>query len=62
MRNTDSLNIIPACMTAFPSADRHAFNGLVLAVVRTNKGEKGILTVKAESPGLKSAVVKVESR
>ncbi len=49
-------------MTAFPSKDRHAFNGLALAIVRAETGKKGTITVKAHSEGLKDATAKIVTR
>ena len=46
-------------MTAFPSKDRNAFNGMALAIVRAKKGEKGAITVTARADGLKDATTKV---
>jgi len=42
-------------MTAFPSKDRKAFNGLALAIVRAKKGQEGDIHVIAKSEGLKEA-------
>jgi beta-galactosidase len=45
----------PTDMTAFPSKDRKAFNGLALAVVRAKRGQKGNIIVAAKSEGLEEA-------
>ncbi len=45
----------PADMTAFPSQDRKAFNGLALAIVRARSGQRGDIVVIAESDGLRKA-------
>ncbi len=49
-------------LTAFPSKDRKAFNGLALAIVRAEKGKQGTITVKAHSEGLKDATAKIVAR
>lgn len=51
-----------ADMTAFPSHDRKAFDGLALAIVRAKKGEKGTVTITARSEGLVAATAKVFAR
>ncbi len=45
----------PTDMTAFPSKDRKAFNGLALAIVRAKRGQNGRITVIAKSDGLEEA-------
>ncbi|WP_437523642.1 beta-galactosidase GalB [Sorangium sp. So ce726] len=45
----------PTDMTAFPSKDRKAFNGLALAIVRAKAGQKGQIVVSAKSNGLTEA-------
>jgi len=45
----------PTDMTAFPSKDRKAFNGLALAIVRSQRGQKGKIQVVANSDGLEDA-------
>jgi beta-galactosidase len=50
--NGDATSFVP-----FQSHERPAFNGLALAIVRSKKGESGIITVKAESGGLAGARV-----
>jgi beta-galactosidase len=42
----------PTDMTAFPSTDRKAFNGLALVIVRTKRGQKSEIVVTAKSDGL----------
>jgi beta-galactosidase len=55
--NGDPTNMVP-----FPSHKRKAFNGLVLVIVRSDAGNKGTITIKAKSPGLKDALVEVKSK
>jgi beta-galactosidase len=54
--NGDPTNMVP-----FTSQKRNAFNGLALVIVRSDAGNKGIITVKAKSSGLKDALVEVRS-
>jgi beta-galactosidase len=42
-------------MTAFPSTERKAFNGLALAIIRARPGQTGRIAVLAKSDGLKEA-------
>jgi beta-galactosidase len=42
----------PTDMTAFPSKDRKAFNGLALVIVRATRDQKGKIIVVAKSDGL----------
>lgn len=52
----------PTSFVPFPSANRKAFNGLALAIVRARPGAAGAITVKAEADGLKGGGVRVETR
>jgi beta-galactosidase len=45
----------PTDMTAFPSRDRKAFNGLALVIVRAKRGQTGPIIVTAKSEGLAEA-------
>lgn len=45
----------PTDMTAFPSHQRNAFNGLALVIVRGLPGQSGEVTVRAEADGLGSS-------
>ncbi|MGM9759942.1 MAG: beta-galactosidase GalB [Parabacteroides sp.] len=58
--STDNGN--PIDLTSFPSHDRSAFNGLALVIVRAKRGESGKIRVKAESAGLRSAFVEINSK
>jgi beta-galactosidase len=51
----------PTDMTAFPSLTRKAFGGMALAVVRTNKGASGKITVSALASGLAAAKVTLQA-
>ncbi|HEY3862703.1 MAG TPA: beta-galactosidase GalB [Verrucomicrobiae bacterium] len=46
----------------FQSADRDAFNGLAVAIIRTRAGQSGELRLTATSAGLREASVKIKSR
>jgi beta-galactosidase len=48
-------------LVSFQSPQRAAFNGLVLAIVRTRPGQGGRIVVKASSEGLSSAAVIIDS-
>jgi beta-galactosidase len=52
----------PTDMTAFPSADRKAFNGLALVIVRTRRGQRGKITVTAKSAGLQDGRATLSAR
>jgi beta-galactosidase len=56
---TDNGN--PIDMTAFPSLERKAFNGLCLVIVRGKKGEAGAIRIKAKSDQLKETIVTIKS-
>jgi beta-galactosidase len=45
----------PTDLTVFPSHDRHAFNGLALAIVRARPGHRGDIVVRATSDGVTAA-------
>lgn len=49
----------PADMTEFYSTERKAFNGLALAIIRSEKGNAGTMKIKMQSSGLKEATVKI---
>jgi beta-galactosidase len=50
----------PTDMTPFPEAERKAFNGLVLGIVRSKGGESGLVSVRVTVEGLESASLSVE--
>ena len=47
---------------AFQSNEYKAFNGLALVIVRSKKGVKGTITIKASADGLKKGVTTIESK
>ena len=50
-----------ASHTSFQAKERWAYKGMALAIVRTKKGLPGQIRLSAESPGLRSAEVKLTS-
>jgi beta-galactosidase len=52
----------PTDMTPFSSHDRKAFNGLTLVIVRSYNGKSGVISVKAKSPELRDAEIKIYSK
>ncbi len=52
----------PACMVSFHLPGRNAFSGKILAVIKAEKGNPGLITISAESPGLKPVTAEVESK
>jgi hypothetical protein len=51
----------PANLVSFASKEREAFSGLVLAIVRSEKGKPGVIKINASSAGLKTATVEIKS-
>ena len=49
-------------LTAFPTPDRKAFNGLALAIVKAQRGRPGVITVTATSDGLTAAKTTVVAK
>ena len=45
----------------FQASERRAYNGKALLIVRSLKGQPGVIVVKAESPGLAAAEVEIKS-
>jgi beta-galactosidase len=56
---TDNGN--PTDLERFGSTERNAFNGLALAIVRTFPGQRGTITVSAQSEGLEPATIRIRS-
>jgi beta-galactosidase len=52
----------PTDMTAFPSNDRKAFNGLALVIVRAKPSQSGKIVVIAGSSGLEEARTTIETK
>lgn len=51
----------PASMVSFASKEREAYFGVVLAIVRTQKGKAGTIKITVSSPGLKTGTIEVRS-
>jgi beta-galactosidase len=52
----------PTDRASFPSADRSAFDGLALAIVRAKAGQKGDIVVTAASDGLTGAMATITAQ
>ena len=52
----------PTDMTAFPSTDRQAFNGLALVIVRAKPGQIGPIQITAKSEGLQDAQATITTK
>jgi len=55
--NGDATSFVP-----FQSHERSAYNGMVLVIVKAKKGQKGKFNIKAQSAGLVSKALAVESK
>jgi beta-galactosidase len=51
----------PTSLAPFQAAEREAFNGLCIAIVRTRRGSPGRITLTAESDGLTPSTVEIAS-
>jgi beta-galactosidase len=51
----------PCDMTTFNSKERKAFNGYLLAIVRSLNNKKGMVVLSAQTDGLEPAVVKIKT-
>jgi beta-galactosidase len=49
------------CLEPFSEHDRAAFNGLALAIIRTERGKRGPITLHASSAGLGETAVTIDS-
>jgi beta-galactosidase len=52
----------PTSFESFQASERKAFNGLVLAVLRTRANQRGSIRLRAEAEGLEPGTVTLESR
>ena len=52
----------PANLISFAAKQRDAYFGMVLVIVRSEKGKTGDIRITASSPGLKAAVVDIKSK
>jgi beta-galactosidase len=51
----------PANLISFSSKERAAYSGLVLAIVRSEKGKPGTIRITAKSQGLKTSTISITS-
>ena len=52
----------PTDLVSFPSHDRKAFNGLCLAIIRSQTGQTGTIKLTATSDGMKTTSVSIQAR
>lgn len=52
----------PANLVSFASTEREAYFGLVLVIVKADKGKPGVIEVSVTSKGLKPASLKITSK
>ncbi|HET6994932.1 MAG TPA: beta-galactosidase GalB, partial [Chitinophagaceae bacterium] len=52
----------PADLVPFASTERDAYSGLVLVIVRSQKGKAAEIKITASSPGLKTSAIKIKSQ
>lgn len=52
----------PTDLVSFASKERNAYFGLALVIVRSQKGEAGIIKISATSPGLKTETIQITSK
>lgn len=52
----------PSSLVSFASKEREAYFGLLLAIVSSEKGKPGTITVTASSQGLKPATIEIRSK
>lgn len=52
----------PTNMTSFASHSRNAFNGKLLAIVRSKKQASGLITIKANSSGIGESILTITSK
>jgi beta-galactosidase len=52
----------PASLVSFASKEREAYFGMLLVIIRSEKGKPGVIKISASSPGLKDAVIEIKSK
>ena len=52
----------PSSLISFASLERPAFNGLCLIIVRGKANQPGVIKVKAESKGLRDAMISLKTK
>ncbi len=50
----------PTDMNIFSKPERHAFNGLALAIVKAKRGQTGVITLTAKSEGLSAGKTTID--
>ncbi|HEY0680557.1 MAG TPA: beta-galactosidase GalB [Chitinophagaceae bacterium] len=51
----------PSSLVSFASVERKAFSGMLLVIVRSQKGKWGVINLKATSPDLKGGSVQIKT-
>ncbi len=52
----------PANLVSFASKERQAYFGLVLVIIRSEKGKEGVIKITASSKGLKTTTIEIKSK
>ena len=52
----------PADLVSFASKERDAYFGMILVIVRSQKGKAGVIKITVSSPELKTSVIEIKSR
>lgn len=52
----------PTDLTSFASTERNAFNGLALVIIRSIPGKKGLIKIRAMSPGINETEIIINSK
>jgi beta-galactosidase len=52
----------PASLVPFPSTVKNAYFGMLVAIVRGEKGKRGTIKIRASSPGLETAFLVIKSK
>ena len=52
----------PGSLVSFASKEREAYFGMVLVIIRSEKGKPGNIKIKASSTGLKTATIDIKSK
>lgn len=52
----------PADLISFASKERDAYSGMVLVIIRSQKGKPGIIKVTATSKGLKTSLIEIKTK
>ncbi len=52
----------PANLVSFEAKERAAYFGLLLAIVRSQKGKPGVIRITATTPGLTTGIIEIKSK